>query len=80
VQTAHSALPAAAVTGGEGLEALLASLDEVRRDVVMQFGRALAQVTDPDMLARGHRVARNFADAVAQSTRDVALRDDEEAP
>jgi hypothetical protein len=45
----------------------------------LQFGQALTQTTDPDMLARGRRVALNFADAVAQRRRDVALRDNDGA-
>jgi hypothetical protein len=69
----HEALPETATTG-EALEAFLAALDGARRDVVMQFGQALAQATDPDMLARGRRVALNFADAVTQRRQDMALR------
>jgi hypothetical protein len=69
----HEALPETATTR-EDLEAFLAALDSARRDVVMQFGQALAQATDPDMLARGRRVALNFADAVTQRRRDMALR------
>ena len=71
----HEALPETATTG-EDLEAFVAALDGARRDVVMQFGHALAQATDPDMLARGRRVALNFADAVAQRRQDMALRVD----
>jgi hypothetical protein len=33
----------------------------------------------PDMLARGRRVALNFADAVAQRCRDEAIHDDNDA-
>jgi hypothetical protein len=66
----------AAATAGAGFEALLAGLDDTRREIAMQFSQALAGATDPDMLARGRRVALNFADAVAQRVRDTALQDD----
>jgi hypothetical protein len=52
-------------------------MDAVRQAIALQFGKALAQTTDPDMLARGRRVALNFADAVERHRRDMALRDDD---
>lgn len=63
-------------TAGEGREALLADLDDARREIAMQFSQAVIRATDPDMVARGRRVALNFADAVAQRVRDTALQED----
>jgi hypothetical protein len=53
----------------DDLAALLADMDVARQAVALQFGHALTQTTDLDMLARGRRVALNFADAVAQRRR-----------
>lgn len=63
--------PAAAMDIG----ATLAAMDADRRGSVLVFAQALAQTTAPDLLARGRRVALNFAEAVAQRRRDLALRD-----
>jgi hypothetical protein len=41
----------------------------------MQFSQALTEAMDPDMVARGRRVALNFADAVAQRVRYTALQE-----
>lgn len=57
------------------LAAVLANVDAARQAVASLFGQALGQITDPDMLARGRRVALNFADAVERRRRDMALRD-----
>lgn len=57
------------------LAAVLADVDAARQAVASLFGQALGQITDPDMLARGRRVALNFADAVERRRRDMALRD-----
>jgi hypothetical protein len=66
------------VTGtGKSLQAYLAGLDDTRREIAMQFSQALTEAMDPDMMARGRRVALNFADAVAQRVRDRALREDD---
>ena len=65
-----------AATSGD-LTAVLASMDAARWAIVAQFGRALGQTTDRDMVARGRRVALNFSDAVAQRCRDKALRPDD---
>jgi hypothetical protein len=51
----------------------------VRQAIALQFGQALAGATDPDMLARGRRVALNFADAVARRGREAALPGDDRA-
>lgn len=72
-------LPAPNATTRDDLAAVLAGLDAVRQAIALQFWQALSQTTDPDMLARGRRVALNFADAVAQRRRDGALRDDDGA-
>jgi len=53
----------------------LAAMDVDRQEIVLLFAQALAQTVAPDLLARGRRVARNFADAVAQRRRDMALHD-----
>jgi len=50
-------------------------MDADQRESVLVFTQALAQTTAPDLLARGWRVALNFAEAVAQRQRDMALRD-----
>ena len=71
--------PAPTATTGDDLAAVLAGMDAVRQAIALQFGQALTQTTDPDMLARGRRVALNFADAVAQRRRGLALRDDDGA-
>ncbi|HUZ64834.1 MAG TPA: hypothetical protein VMU82_14110 [Acetobacteraceae bacterium] len=54
----------------------MADLDDTRRDIATRFSQALSRAIDPDMLARGRRVALNFADAVARRVRDAALRDE----
>jgi len=54
---------------------ILAAMDIDRQEIVLLFAQALAQTTAPDLLARGRRVALNFAEAVAQGRRDMALRD-----
>ena len=71
--------PSPTATTGDDLAAVLAGMDAVRQAIALQFGQALTQTTDPDMLARGRRVALNFADAVAQRRRGLALRDDDGA-
>jgi hypothetical protein len=53
----------------------MAAMDTDRRESVLLFAQALAQTTAPDLLARGRRVALNFAEAVAQRRRDMALCD-----
>ena len=53
----------------------LAAMDADRRESVLLFAQALAETMAPDLLARGRRVALNFAEAVAQRRRDMALRD-----
>jgi hypothetical protein len=45
-------------------------------DLIMQ---ALAQTTDPDMLARDRRAALNFANAVAERRQAMALRAGDES-
>ena len=67
-------LPELTATRDE-LVAILADMDAARQATVLLFGEALAQATEPDMLARGRRVALNFADAVALRRRGMALRD-----
>jgi hypothetical protein len=52
-------------------------MDATRQEIVLLFGQALAQTADPDLLARGRSVVRNFADAVATRHRDMALRKDD---
>lgn len=74
--TVHEATAEPTAKAGEGPDALLADLDDARRDVAIQFSRALRRATDPDLLARGRRVALYFADAVAQRIKDGALRDE----
>ena len=74
--TVHEATAEPAAKAGEGPDALLADPDDARRDIAIQFSQALRRATDPDMLARGRRVALNFADAVAQRARDAALREE----
>ena len=54
---------------------VLAAMDAERREIVLLFTQALAQTATPDLLARGRRVALNFAEAVAQRRRDMALCD-----
>jgi hypothetical protein len=73
------ALPSSAATTADDLAAVLAGMDTARQAIALQFGQALARATDPDMLARGRRVALNYADAVAQRQRDTVLRDDNDA-
>jgi hypothetical protein len=72
----HEATAEPTSEAGEGLDALLADLDDARRDTAIQFSQALRRAADPDMLARGRRVALNFADAVAQRVKDGALQDE----
>ena len=67
-------LPTAAPTDIAGT---LAAMDAERREIALLFAQALMQTAAPGMQARGRRVALNFADAVAQRRRDMALRDDE---
>ena len=68
-----------APTGGnpDDLAGVLTGMDTARQAVALLFGQALARTTDPDMLARGRRIALNFAGAVAQRRRDMALHDDD---
>lgn len=66
---------AAAVSTATDIAAALPEMDAGRQQIVLLFARALAQTAEPDMLARGRRVALNFADAAAQRRRDMALRD-----
>jgi hypothetical protein len=49
--------------------AVATDMGAARHEIASLFGQALAQATDPDILARGRRVALNFADAVAQRFR-----------
>jgi hypothetical protein len=65
----------AAPTDGnpDELAAVLTGMDAARQKIALLFGQALAQTTDPDMLARGRRMALNFADAVIQRRHDMAL-------
>jgi hypothetical protein len=72
----HEATAKPAAKAGEGPDALLADLEDARRDIAIQFSQALRRAVDPDMLARGRRVALNFADAVAQRIKDGTLRDE----
>ena len=44
-----------------------------RQATALLFGQALAQANDPDLLARGQRVALKFADVVGQRCRDAVL-------
>jgi hypothetical protein len=74
------ASPAPAATTLNDLPALLAGMDAARQAIALQFAQALTQTTEPDMLARGRRVALNFADAVAQRRRDEAIRDENGEP
>jgi hypothetical protein len=69
-----SPVPTAATSND--LATLLADMDTARQGIALQFAQTLTQTMDPDMLARGRRVALNFADAVAQRRRDKALHDD----
>jgi hypothetical protein len=69
-----SAAPTA--RSSDDLPAVLTGMDAARQTIALLFGQALAQTTAPDMLARGRRIAINFADAVEQRGRSVALRDD----
>ena len=74
---AKESTPLQAPTAGnsDDLAAVLRGMDAARQAVALLFGQALAQTTDPDMLARGRRVALNFSDAVEKHRRDLALRD-----
>ena len=72
--TVHEASAEPAAKASEGPDALLAGLDDAQRDIAILFSQALRRAADPDMLARGRRVALNFADAVAQRIKDGALR------
>lgn len=56
---------------------LLAEMDADGREIALLFARALLQTATPDMLARGRRVALNFADAVARYRQDMSLRDND---
>ena len=64
--------PPAAATD---IAATLAAMDRDRREIALLFAQALAQTAAPDLLARGRRVVLNFAEAVAQRRRDMALGD-----
>ena len=64
-------------TASMDIATALAAMDAERREISMLFAHALMRTAAPDMLARGKRVALNFADAVAQRSRDVALRDND---
>jgi len=55
--------------------AMLAAMDAERREISLLFARALMQTGAPDMLARGRRVALNFADAVSQRRSDLVFGD-----
>ena len=68
--------PASTASARGNLAAVTVDMDAVRQGIVLLFGQALAQATDPDMLARGRRVALNFADAVAQRCRDAVFSGD----
>ena len=68
--------PATAIR--DELVAILADMDAARQATVLLFGEGVAQATEPDMLARGRRVALNFADAVALRRRGMALRDNDD--
>jgi len=57
------------------IAATLAAMDEEKREISLLFVQALMQTAAPDMLARGRRVALNFADAVSQRCSDMALAD-----
>ena len=72
---ATAALPAPTAGNPDDLAAVLRGMDAARQAVALLFRQALAQTTDPDMLARGRRVALNFSDAVGKHRRDMALRD-----
>jgi len=72
----EASLPTAA---SMDIAACLAAIDGERREIALLFVQALTQTAAPGMLARGRRVALNFADAVAQCRRDMALRDDDES-
>ena len=72
-------LPAQNATTADDLAAVLAGMDAAKQAIALQFGQALAQTTDPDTLARGRRVALNFADTVARCRRDMALRHDDDS-
>lgn len=72
-------VPFAPATGTrDQLVAILADMDAARQATVLLFGEGVAQATEPDMLARGRRVALNFADAVALRRRGMALRDNDD--
>jgi hypothetical protein len=77
--TTYDAPHQATATASEGLEALLAGLDDTRREIAMQFSQALTRAIDPDLVARARRVALNFAGAVGQRVCDTALQDDDGA-
>jgi len=64
--------PQAAATD---IGAALAAMDTDRQGIALLFAQALAQTTAPDLLARGRRVALNFAEVVGQRRRDMTLRD-----
>ena len=65
-------LPTAAPTDIAGT---MAAMDAERREIALLFAQALMQTAAPGILARGRRVALNFAEAVEQRRRDMALRD-----
>ena len=74
-----NALPAPTAATLNDFAALLAGMDAARQAIALQFAQTLTQTTDPNMLARGRRVAFNFADAVGQRRRDLSFRDDDGA-
>jgi hypothetical protein len=76
---AMDASPAPTAGNPDDLAAVVMGMDPARQAVALLFGQALAR-TDPDMLARGRRIALNFADAVAQRRRAMVLRSDDGPP
>ena len=74
--TASSSDASAPTAMPTDIAATLAAMDADRREIALQFAQTLVQTTAPDLLARGRRVALNFADVVAQRRRDMVLRDD----
>ena len=72
---APAAAPAPDAGNPDDLVVVLRGMDAARQAVALLFGQALARTTDPDMLARGRRVALSFSDVVEKHRRDMALRD-----
>lgn len=73
-ETLPPTLPSPPATATD-IATTLGAMDADRRESVLLFAQALAETMAPDLLARGRRVALNFAEAVAQRRRDMALRD-----